>query len=81
MANPPESQSRPDVLAWILLCTSEGYSQTWHGTKVDQGQWYTFQFDLMTLRPQPKIIHAVGAGGSGWPVREGKVSSISLKVF
>jgi hypothetical protein len=81
MANPPESQA--DRMFWhgFYYAPPEGYSQTWHGTKVDQGQWYTFQFDLMTLRPQPKIIHAVGAGGSGWPVREGKVSSISLKVF
>ncbi|HRS81897.1 MAG TPA: hypothetical protein P5238_00315, partial [Smithellaceae bacterium] len=81
MANPSESQANRMFWHGFYYANPTGNSQTWHGTKVSQGSWYTYEVDLMSLNPKPKIIHAVGAEGSGWPTREGKISSISLKVY
>ena len=56
-----------------------GNSRNWHGTKVGKGQWYTYQYDLMTLNPRPKVLHYVGAEGAGWPTREGRIALLSLR--
>jgi hypothetical protein len=78
MANPPEPQA--DRMFWhgFYYADPTGNSRDWNATKVTRGSWYTYEFDLMTLNPKPKTIHAVGAEGSGWPTREGKISSLSL---
>jgi hypothetical protein len=79
MANPPEPQA--DRMFWhgFYYADPTGNSRNWNGTKVNRGGWYTYEVDLMSLNPKPKTIHAVGAEGSGWSVREGKIQSISLK--
>jgi len=81
MANPPEPQI--DRMFWhgFYYADPTGNSRNWNGTKVNRGSWYTYEMDLMSLNPKPKIIHAVGVEGSGWPVREGKIQSISLKYY
>ena len=81
MANPPESQT--DRMFWqgFYYADPTGNSRNWNGTKVSRGSWYTYEFDLMSLNPKPKTIHAVGAEGSGWPTREGKIQSLSLKYY
>jgi len=81
MANPPESQA--DRMFWhgFYYADPTGNSQNWNGAKVNRGSWYTYEMDLMSLNPKPKTIHAVGAEGSGWSVREGKIQSISLKYY
>jgi hypothetical protein len=81
MANPSESQANRMFWHGFYYANPTGNSQTWHGTKVSQGSWLTYEVDLMSLNPKPKIIHAVGAEGSGWPTREGKIASISLKYY
>ena len=81
MANPPEPQA--DRMFWhgFYYLDPTGNSRNWNGTKVNRGAWYTYEIDLMSLNPKPKLIHAVGAEGSGWSVREGKIRSISLKYY
>lgn len=81
MANQPESQA--DRMFWhgFYYLDPTGNSRNWNGTKVNRGTWYTYEFDLLSLNPKPKTIHAVGAEGSGWSVREGKISSLSLKYY
>ncbi|HOD63655.1 MAG: hypothetical protein BWX45_00244 [Deltaproteobacteria bacterium ADurb.Bin002] len=81
MANPTESQTNRMFWHGFYYANPTGNSQTWHGTKVSQGSWHTYEVDLMSLNPKPKMIHAVGAEGSGWPTREGRISSISLKFY
>ncbi len=49
-----------------------------NGVKVQQGQPYTFKFDLMSLNPKPQKIYFVALEGAGWKDREGKVISISI---
>ncbi len=80
MANPPESQANRMFWHGFYYANPTGQSQIWNGTRVAQGRWYTYSFDLMSLNPRPRIIHDIGAGGSGWPTREGKISFISLKM-
>ena len=79
MANPPEPQANRMFWNGFYYADPTGNSRNWNGTKVVKGQWFTYTVDLMTLDPKPKIIHAVGAEGSGWPTRQGKIAFISLK--
>jgi hypothetical protein len=81
MANPPEPQA--DRMFWhgFYYADPTGNSRDWNGTKVNRGGWYTYEVDLMSLNPKPKTIHAVGAEGSGWSTREGKISLLSLKYY
>jgi hypothetical protein len=79
MANPPEPQTNRMFWQGFYYADPTGNSRNWNGTKVTRGGWYTYEVDLMSLNPKPKTIHAVGAEGSGWSVREGKIQSISLK--
>ena len=81
MANPPESQANRMFWHGFYYADPTGNSRNWNGTKVGKGNWYTYEVDLMSLSPRPKVIHAVGAEGSGWSVREGKISSLSLKYY
>jgi hypothetical protein len=81
MANPPESQANRMFWHGFYYLNPSGSSQSWNGTKVGQGGWYTYEVDLMSLNPKPKTIHAVGAEGSGWSAREGKIASMSLKYY
>ncbi|MGV8057670.1 MAG: PAN domain-containing protein [Smithellaceae bacterium] len=81
MANPVESQANRMFWHGFYYLNPTGNSQTWNGTKVGQGSWYTYEVDLMSLSPKPKTILAVGAEGSGWSTREGKISSLSLKYY
>ncbi|MFA6272341.1 MAG: hypothetical protein WC693_04540 [Patescibacteria group bacterium] len=55
-----------------------GQSVTTNGVKVTTGQQYTFDFDLMTLKPKPALIHFVAVEGAGWATREGMVHELSL---
>lgn len=81
MANPTESQTNRMFWHGFYYANPTGDSRDWNGTKVGQGSWYTYEVDLMSLNPKPKIIHAVGAEGSGWPTREGKITFLSLKYY
>ena len=81
MANPPESQANRMFWHGFYYLDPSGNSQSWNGTKVGQGSWYTYEVDLTSLNPKPKTIHAVGAEGSGWSVRDGKIQSLSLKYY
>lgn len=49
-----------------------------NGVKVERGIWQEFQFDLMTLEPRPKWIHAIGAEGAGWARRAAALKRLSL---
>lgn len=80
MANPSEAQGNRMFWEGFYFANPTGNSRNWHGTKVSQDQFYTFQYDLMTLSPKPKIIHFVGAEGAGWSPREGKIASLSLNL-
>lgn len=55
-----------------------GQSKTTNGVKVQSGQRYTFDFDLMTLNPKPAKIHFVAVEGAGWKERQGTVHELSL---
>ena len=81
MANPVEPQGNRMFWHGFYYVDPTGNSRNWNGTKVGKSVWYTYQMDLMTLNPRPKIIHAVGAEGSGWPSREGKINFISLMQY
>jgi hypothetical protein len=81
MANPVEPQANRMFWHGFYYINPTGNSRNWNGTKVNKSQWYTYQIDLMTLNPKPRIIHAVGAEGSGWPTREGKINFISLMQY
>jgi|GEM_PF-1090971 len=54
-------------------------SLTVFGTKVSKSAWHTYTVDLAALNPRPKFIQFIGAEGAGWPQRDGKIGSISLK--
>ena len=47
-------------------------------TKVSQGEWYNFSYDLKELNPN--VLVAVGFEGAGWAPRSGSIDSISLIV-
>ncbi|MFH1426046.1 MAG: hypothetical protein ABIG66_01285 [Candidatus Kerfeldbacteria bacterium] len=49
-----------------------------NGVKVKQGQYTSYDFDLITLDPKPVMIHYVGLEGAGWQSRSGSVSELSL---
>lgn len=49
-----------------------------NGQKAARGVWQDYQFDLMTLQPKPKLIHAIGAEGSGWARRSAALRRLSL---
>jgi hypothetical protein len=80
MANPSEPQGNRMFWEGFYFIDPTGNSRNWHGTKVLKDQFYTFQFDLMTLYPKPKTIQFVGAEGAGWSPREGKIASLSLRL-
>lgn len=54
-------------------------SLTVFGTKVSKSSWHTYTVDLAALNPRPKFIQFMGAEGAGWPQRDGKIGSMSLK--
>ncbi|MDI6744679.1 MAG: LCCL domain-containing protein [Thermodesulfovibrionales bacterium] len=54
-------------------------SLTIFGTKVGKSAWHTYTVDLAALNPRPKFIQFIGAEGAGWPQRDGKIGSMSLK--
>ena len=54
-------------------------SLTVFGTKVSKSSWHTYTVDLAALNPRPKFIQFIGAEGAGWPQRDGKIGSMSLK--
>ena len=78
MANPSEPQGNRMLWEGFYYANPTGNSRNWHGTKVPQNQFYTYQYDLMALNPKPKTIHFVGAEGAGWSPREGKIALLSL---
>lgn len=51
---------------------------TLNGQKVERGIWQEYKFDLMTLQPKPRLIHAIGAEGSGWGRRSAVLRQLSL---
>ena len=55
-----------------------GQSKTTNGVKVQTGQRYIYDFDLMTLNPKPAKIHFVAVEGAGWKERKGTVHELSL---
>ncbi len=63
---------------YYLDPSSSSYT-TYGGIKVTQNAPYTFEFDLMTLTPKPKIIHFVSLAGSGWNYRKASISSFSVQ--
>ncbi|MDD5474158.1 MAG: hypothetical protein PHU34_08425 [Candidatus Methanoperedens sp.] len=73
----PKEQNR---MFWtgLYFIDPTGSSITDYGIKTQKGVWYTYETDLMNLSPKPKIIDIIGAEGAGWPIRDGKVKSISL---
>lgn len=75
-----EDPNDPMRMYWygLYLIDPTGQSITDYGIKTQKGEWYTYEADLMKLSPKPKTIDIIGAEGAGWPIRDGKVKSISL---
>ncbi|MDD5473233.1 MAG: T9SS type A sorting domain-containing protein [Candidatus Methanoperedens sp.] len=75
-----ENPKDPNRMLWtgLYFIDPTGSSITDYGIKTQKGVWYTYETDLMKLSPKPKIIDIIGAEGAGWPIRDGKVKSISL---
>ena len=78
LANPVEPQTNQMFWHGFYSMDPSGLSTPARGTKVQQGQWYSYVVDLMTLNPKPKIIYWAGAEGAGWPTRSGALHQISL---
>ncbi len=73
----PNEQNR---MFWtgLYFIDPTGSSISDYGIKTQKGVWYNYETDLMNLSPKPKVIDIIGAEGAGWPIRDGKVKSISL---
>ncbi|MDO9097591.1 MAG: hypothetical protein Q7U60_05685 [Candidatus Methanoperedens sp.] len=73
----PQEQNR---MFWtgLYFIDPTGSSISDYGIKTQKGVWYNYETDLMKLSPKPKTIDIIGAEGAGWPIRDGKVKSISL---
>lgn len=78
LANPVEPQNRQMFWNGFYYMDPTGLSTTARGTKVQQGQWYSYVVDLMAQSPKPKQLRFVGAEGAGWPTRSGALHQISL---
>ncbi|MFZ2411363.1 MAG: hypothetical protein WAW23_07320, partial [Candidatus Methanoperedens sp.] len=64
--------------AGLYFIDPTGSSIADYGIKTQKGVWYNYETDLMNLSPKPRTIDIIGAEGAGWPIRDGKVKSISL---
>lgn len=77
---PNENQSRRMFWHGFYYLRPTGNSSDTFGTQVSQEYQEDYAVDLLTsLFPRPRVIHYVGAGGSGWAVRDGTIFMLSLK--
>ncbi|GEM_PF-1040999 len=78
LANPVEPQNRQLFWNGFFYMEPTGLSTAARGTRVRQGQWFSYVIDLMSQNPRPKVIRFVGAEGAGWPKRSGALHQLSL---
>lgn len=50
-----------------------------NGSLTEAGVWRTVSFELMALDPKPRLIHSIGAEGSGRAPRDASIRKLSLK--
>jgi hypothetical protein len=76
-----EDPTLPGQMFWqgfYYMDPTGQYGKDINGTKVAQGEEYTYSIDLMELSPKPAYIYYVGAEGAGWSPRKGSISSLVL---
>ena len=73
-----ENPSDPKRMFWQGFYSLDPVSPSLstHGTKVQQGTWYTYRVNLSTLKPA--TVHYIGAEGAGWSPREAVIKDINL---